>query len=53
MSAHPAPSDRNAAFAGLIFGIIALAIVVFTVSKLTSSKYAEHEEAASTASALR
>lgn len=53
MSAHQAPSDRNAAFAGLIFGIIALAIVVLTISKLTDRKFAGHEETASTASSLR
>lgn len=53
MSAHPAPSDRNAAFAGLIFGLIALAIVVVVVSKLTDRKFAGHEPAASTSSSPR
>ncbi|MDA1081881.1 MAG: hypothetical protein O2973_09445 [Gemmatimonadetes bacterium] len=53
MSAHQAPSDRNAAFAGLIFGVIALAIVVVVVSKLTAKKFEGHEEVTSTASAMR
>ncbi len=51
MSGHPAATDRKAAFAGLIVGVIALIIVVVVVSKLTARKFAgEHE---TTASAVR
>ena len=53
MSAHSAPSDRKAAFTGLILGAIALAIIVVTISKLTSRKFASHEAAKPTASAAR
>jgi hypothetical protein len=51
MSGHPAASDRKAAFTGLILGIIALFVVVFTISKLTARKHAG--EAKPTASAMR
>jgi len=53
MSGHSAPSDRKAAFTGLILGAIALAVVVITISKLTSRKFEKHEAAKPTASALR
>ena len=53
MSGHSAPSDRKAAFTGLILGVIALAVVVITISKLTSRKFEKHEAAKPTASALR
>lgn len=52
MSGQPHHSDRSAAFTGLILGVIALIIVVVTVSKLTSRKYAGEGEK-STASAMR
>lgn len=45
-------SDRKAAFTGLVLGVIAIIIVVVTISKLTSRKYAG-EEHKSTASAMR
>lgn len=53
MSGHSAPSDRKAAFTGLILGAIALAVLVITISKLTSRKFESHEAAKPTASALR
>jgi hypothetical protein len=46
-------SDRKAAFTGLILGFIALAIVVVTIVILTNLKFARHEGAAPTASAVR
>lgn len=51
MSAHHAESDRKAAFTGLILGVIALIIVIVTISKLTSKKYDKGEKP--TASAMR
>ena len=42
MSGHSAPSDRKAAFTGLILGAIAIAIVVVTISLLTARKFAGH-----------
>ena len=53
MSAHARPSDRKAAFTGLILGAIAVAIIVVTISKLTARKFEKHEAAKPTASALR
>jgi hypothetical protein len=51
MSGHSAPSDRKAAYTGLILGAIALFVIVFTISKLTARKYAG--EGKPTASAVR
>jgi len=45
-------SDRKAAFTGLILGLIALAIVVLTIVMLTNVKFARHEGATPTASAV-
>ena len=42
MSGHSAPSDRKAAFTGLILGAISIAIVVVTISLLTARKFAGH-----------
>jgi hypothetical protein len=53
MSGHSHESDRTAAFTGLIIGVIALIIVVVTISKLTSRKFAHGEGEKSTASAMR
>ncbi len=53
MSGHSAPSDRKAAFTGLIVGAIALAIVVIVISKLTAKKFESHAAPTSSASALR
>jgi hypothetical protein len=53
MSAHSGPSDRGAAFTGLIVGVIALIVVVVVISKLTSKKFEGHEAAKPTASAVR
>lgn len=53
MSAHSGPSDRKAAFTGLILGAIFVALVVVTISKLTSRKFEKHEAARPTASAVR
>ena len=52
MSGHHHESDRAAAFTGLILGVIALIIVIVTISKLTARKYAGEGEK-STASAMR
>lgn len=53
MSAHSGPSDRKAAFTGLILGAIFVALVVVTINKLTSRKFEKHEAARPTASAVR
>lgn len=53
MSGHAAGSDRKAAFMGLIFGVIAIAIVVVVIAKLTARKFEGHEAAKPTASATR
>ena len=52
MSGHANASDRNAAFTGLIVGLVFILITVFTISKLTARKYA-HEGEKPTASATR
>jgi hypothetical protein len=51
-AAHSAPpSDRKAAFTGLIIGAVAVFIILFSVVKLTNSSFAgeEGEKAASEA----
>jgi hypothetical protein len=53
MTAHSRPSDRTAAFTGLILGAIFVAIAVVTISKLTSRKFESHEAGKPTASAVR
>lgn len=53
MSGHHGESDRKAAFTGLIVGVIFLLVVVVTISKLTSRKFAGHEGEKPTASAMR
>jgi hypothetical protein len=53
MSASHGPSDRNAAFTGLILGAIFVAIVVVAISKLTSKKFEAHEAPAATTSSAR
>jgi hypothetical protein len=45
MSDSP-PSDKSAAFMGLIVTTILIFVVVLTIVKLTNAKYAGHEEAA-------
>ena len=45
MSAHNQPSDRSAAFTGLILGAVALFVVMFAIVKLTNAHY-EGEKAA-------
>ncbi len=44
------PEDRSAAFTGLIVGVVALAIICFTIVKLTNAKYASHAKPAAEAS---
>ena len=51
MSGHHAAPDRKPAYMGLIFGAIAIFIIVFTISKLTARKYAG--EGKPTASVMR
>lgn len=41
-SAHP-PSDKGAAFVGLIVTSVALAAMVFAIVTWTNAKYANHE----------
>jgi hypothetical protein len=43
------PEDRNAAFTGLIVGLVALVIICFTIVKLTDLKFGEHEKPAAQA----
>ena len=43
------PADRNAAFTGLIVGLVALAILVFGIVKLTNAKFGAHEKPAAQA----
>ena len=50
---EPHTSDRKAAFTGLIVGAISLFVIVFVIVKLTNAKYARHEGAKATASAIR
>ncbi len=40
MSGHHHESDRSAAYRGLILGAIAIAVLVFSIVKLTNAKYA-------------
>jgi hypothetical protein len=42
MSAPP-PSDKAAAFRGLVITALALFLMAFTIVKLTNAKYARHE----------
>ncbi len=53
MSAHSGPSDRGAAFTGLILGTIFIIIVVYVINQLTNKKFEGHEAAKPTASATR
>jgi len=43
------PEDRNAAFTGLIVGLVALLIVCFIIVKLTNAKFGGHEKPAAQA----
>ena len=49
----PMPSDRKAAYTGLIIGVIGLVIVIVAISKLTSASEGKGGGEKSTASALR
>ena len=40
-----APSDRKAAYTGLLVGAIAVFVILFTVVKLTNARFASHEGA--------
>jgi multisubunit Na+/H+ antiporter MnhB subunit len=53
MSGHSRPSDRGAAFTGLIVGTIFVIIVIVVINKLTNKKFEGHEGAKTTASAVR
>ena len=44
--AHDHGSDKRAAFTGLILGAIAIFIIVFAVSKWTSSRFEGHANTA-------
>lgn len=43
MSSAHSPSDKGAAFVGLIVTSLALAAMVFGIVKWTNAKYANHE----------
>ena len=51
MSEHS--SDRRAAFTGLIFGAVALLILIYATVRLTNARYASEEGARKTSSASR
>ena len=53
MSGHSRPSDRSAAFTGLIVGAIFVIAVIVVIHELTNKKYEKHEGAKATASATR
>jgi uncharacterized protein (DUF983 family) len=50
---HSRPSDRQAAFTGLIVGTIFVIVVIVVINMLTNKKFAGHEAAKPTASAMR
>ncbi len=41
-----APSDRRAAFTGLIVGAVVVFVILFATVKVTSARFAAHEGAA-------
>ena len=53
MSGHSRPSDRSAAFTGLIVGAIFVVVVIVVINKLTNKKFEGREGAKATASATR
>ncbi|HYW51354.1 MAG TPA: hypothetical protein VE861_12150 [Gemmatimonadaceae bacterium] len=50
---QPAPSDRKAAFTGLILGAVFVFIVLLITVKVTNASFAGHEEAKSTSGATK
>ena len=48
-----APSDRKAAFTGLILGAIAVFVILFAVVKFTNAQFKSHEGAKETSEAPR
>lgn len=48
-SATHHPEDRNAAFTGLIVGVVALFVLCFGIVKMTNAKFASHEKPAAEA----
>jgi hypothetical protein len=53
MSGHSRPSDRGAAFTGLIVGTIFVIVVIVVINMWTNKKFAGHEGAKTTASVMR
>jgi len=47
------PSDRNAAFAGLIFGVVAMFIMVYAIVTLTNKHYESEKGAKSAAGSTK
>lgn len=45
MSEHQHASDRSAAYTGLIFGVVALAIILYSIVFLTNKHYEGKEGA--------
>ena len=45
MSEHQHASDRGAAYTGLIFGVIALGIIIYSIVVLTNKSYEGKEGA--------
>ena len=52
MSGNHKASDKNSAFTGLIFGVVAIAVILFATVKLTNAHYAS-EKAEATAGASK
>ena len=53
MSGHSRPSDRRAAFTGLLVGTVFVIVVIIVINRLTTKKFEGHEGAKTTASAVR
>jgi hypothetical protein len=43
MSGHHHPSDKRAAFTGLILGAVALFVILFAITKMTNDHYANEK----------
>lgn len=50
---HPHQSDRNAAYAGLIFGVIAMFVMVYTIVHFTNRHYESEKGAKTTSGAAK
>jgi hypothetical protein len=50
---HHHPSDRKAAFSGLIFGVVAMFVMVYAIVTLTNKHYASEKGAKSAAGSTK